>query len=109
LSLSRELASDKRYGGNVASSVPCRTGKTRESFFRDFPYAEKASAIIDLLLPFGNNRRLGREPAGKAKMLGSRSGITRSLLSYKLIIDNCAWFCHMVPNFAMASGRRGSR
>jgi hypothetical protein len=45
---------------------PAAQGKPGK-FFSRIPYAEKASAIIDLLVPFGNNRRLGREPAGKAK------------------------------------------
>jgi hypothetical protein len=42
-------------GGNSASSVPCRTGKTREKLFSRLPYAKNSSEIIDLLIRFGNN------------------------------------------------------
>jgi hypothetical protein len=47
------------------SPVPCRTGKTRENFFRGFHHDEKARLIIDLRTAVGENPRRGRETAGK--------------------------------------------
>ena len=61
--------------GRLASPVPCRTGKTRVKNFSRLPYAEKTRAIIDLVTTSGKNQRLGREPAGKPKILGSPFGI----------------------------------
>jgi hypothetical protein len=42
-------------------------GKLREKFFSELSHIEKLRAIKELSTKFGNNRKPGREPAGKPK------------------------------------------
>jgi hypothetical protein len=56
-------------------------GKLRENFFLSSPHIEKLRAIKELSTKFGNNRKPGREPAGKPKKPRIALAIARSLLS----------------------------
>jgi hypothetical protein len=69
--------------GRVAlpRSFPAAWENSGKNFFLSSPHIEKLRAIKELSTKFGNNRKPGREPAGKPKNLGSRFAIAWSLLS----------------------------
>src|SRR6516165_4491210 len=59
-------ANGNAEGRASAARFPCHTGKTREKIFLVLPHEKKSRLIISLGATAGQNRRLGREPAGKA-------------------------------------------
>jgi hypothetical protein len=72
-------------GGSAAFPVPCRTGKLRVKNFSGFPRVRKAHVIIHLETTPANNRRLGRETAGKPKNIRSSFATARLLRTYQLM------------------------
>jgi len=50
-------------------SFPCRTGKLREKIFRSCARGKKIMEIMILGVALGDNRKRGRETAGKEVLL----------------------------------------
>jgi hypothetical protein len=61
--------------------------------------------IKDFVPTYGKNRKPGKEPARKPEN-PRIAGWHHPIVANMSLIDNFAWTCYMVRNFAVASGRR---